>query len=67
MARVYVHKAYSFKEAKEFDIAFWRKAGAQARFSASWLMVGEWFKMRGRRGSQPRLRRTVQSIKRAQG
>ncbi len=56
--------AHSFKEAKEFDKRFWRKAGAQARFSAAWLMLSDYFKMRGKSGRLPRLRRTVQNIER---
>lgn len=59
-----VHKSYSFKEAAEFDIRFWQKAGANARFAAAWDMVRDFLKMRGKSGNLPRLRRSVQSIKR---
>jgi len=57
--------AMSFKEAEDFDIRFWRKAGPNARFSAAWLMIGDFYKMRGQRGRLPRLRRVLQVIKRA--
>ena len=64
MRKIWVHKARSFKEAEEFDIWFWRRAGAQGRFSAAWLMIGDLFKIRGKSGRLPRLRRSVQSIER---
>ncbi len=64
MEKIQVHKAYSFKEAEAFDEKFWQKAGAAWRFSATWLMVGEWLKMRGKGGTIPRLRRTIRIIKR---
>jgi len=61
-----IHKARSFKEAEEWDRKFWQRAGASARFSAAWLMIGDYLKIRGQRGSLPRLRRSVQNIKRLQ-
>ena len=64
MREIEVNKAYSFKEAEEYDKKFWRRAGVTARFSAAWEMVGEFLKMRGKDGVKPRLRRTVQSIER---
>jgi hypothetical protein len=64
MRKVWVNKAYSFKEAEEFDRRFWREAGVSARFSAVWWMVKEWFKMRGKGGAKPRLRRSIQGIER---
>lgn len=64
MKRVLIHKAVSFKDAAQFDIQFWQRAGTQARFSAMWLMVGEFLKMRGKSNGQPRLRRFVQNIER---
>lgn len=63
--RVWVHKAYTFKEAEDFDIKFWRKAGAAARFAATWSMVMDWQKMKGQRCGQLRLQKTVQRIKRS--
>jgi len=67
MAKIWEHKTHSFKEAEEFDDRFWRKAGASARFIATWMMIVQWRKMRGKQGGQPRLRRSVQSIKRVPG
>lgn len=64
MRQIRVHKARSFRDAELFDIQFWRRAGARARFSASWLMVIEYLKMRGKHRGQPRLRRSVQHIER---
>ena len=62
--KVMVHKAKSFKDAEEWDAWFWRRAGAQARFEAAWVMVTEFLKMRGKSNVQPRLRRSVQHIER---
>ena len=64
MARVWENKTHSFKEAEKFDDRFWRNAGASARFVATWMMVMEWQKMRGKRSGQSRLRRSIQNIKR---
>lgn len=63
MKKIWVHKTSSFTEAERFDERFWRSAGAAARFSATWLMVGDYFKLRGKSRGQPRLRRTVQHVK----
>jgi hypothetical protein len=65
MKKIWVHKAKSFEDAERFDRWFWRQAGAAARFSAMWSMVSDYLKMQGKSGVQPRLRRSVQSIKRA--
>lgn len=59
-----IHKAYSYKEAEDFDIRFWRRAGALMRFAATWSMVIDYLKWKGHRSGQPRLRRTLQIIKR---
>lgn len=64
MQKMQTNIAKSFREAEEFDIKFWRRAGANARFSAAWLMIKDLYKMRGRRGRLPGLRRTLQIIKR---
>ncbi|OGQ26978.1 MAG: hypothetical protein A3I75_07065 [Deltaproteobacteria bacterium RIFCSPLOWO2_02_FULL_50_16] len=63
MRKVLLHKAQSPREAREFDIRFWKRSGAQARFAAAWIMVIDSFKVRGKRGNQSRLRRSVQNIK----
>jgi len=62
--KIWVHKTSSFKEAERFDERFWKSAGAAARFSATWSMVGDYFKLRGKSRGQLRLRRTVQHIER---
>jgi len=62
MAKIWENKARSFKEAEEFDDRFWRRAGASARFVATWMMVMEWQKMRGKRSGQPRLKKSVGRI-----
>lgn len=65
MKKIWVNKARSFKEAEKFDIEFWQKAGVQARFSATWKMIEELYKIRGVYGYKLRLRRSVQSIEQA--
>ena len=66
MKKIWVNQARSFKEAQEFDVRFWRRAGAAARFEATWSMVKDFLKMRGKSGAQLRLRRSVQNIERIQ-
>ena len=66
MKKIWVNQARSFKEAEEFDIQFWRSAGATARFEATWSMVTDFLKIRGKSSAQLRLRRAVQNIKRIQ-
>lgn len=62
MKKIWVNKTSSFKEAERFDERFWRSAGPAARFAATWSAVGDYFKLRGKSGGQPRLRRTVQHV-----
>ena len=64
MQKIYAHKAYSFKEAAEFNRKFWRRAGSHARFAAAWQMVKEYIKMKGKDARLLRLRRAVQNIER---
>ncbi len=45
-----------------FDIDFWQKAGARARFIAMWKAVGEFYKIRGMDGNKLRLQRSIQSV-----
>lgn len=61
--KIWEHKATSFEDAERWNRWFWRRAGAQVRFSAAWLMIGDFFKMRGQSGRLPRLRRSVQVVK----
>ena len=63
--KIWVHKARSFQEADEFDVRFWRRAGAAARFEAAWFLVGDYLKMQGKSAHELRLRRSVQKIERA--
>lgn len=60
--KIWEQKTSSYKEARSFDIEFWRKAGAQARFEAAWQMIGDSFKIRGGNVPKLRLRRSVQNI-----
>lgn len=64
MKKVYIHKAYSFKKAGEFDRKFWRRAGSHARFAAAWQMVRDYLKMKRENGRSVGLRRSVQNIER---
>jgi hypothetical protein len=64
MKKVWVHKATSFEDAERWDERFWRRAGAAARFEATWAMVGEFLKIRRRPRAQLRLRRSIQHIER---
>ena len=49
----------------KFDREFWRKVGAEGRFSAAWEMVEEYERIRGGDGRQPRLQRTVTRLLRS--
>lgn len=62
--RIVTGKLVRFGEGEALDWEFWRKVGAEGRFSAAWEMVGEVNAIRGGDGSQPRLQRSVQSIQR---
>ena len=52
-----VHVARSYDEAGQFDAAFWKRAGVNARFAAAWSMISDYLKMRGKYAGEPRLRR----------
>ena len=47
-----------------FNLSFWKDAGAEARFAATWEMVAEARLFKGLNGSEPRLQRSVQNIQR---
>lgn len=52
----------------EFDRDFWRKMGHEKKFAAAWEMVNEVALIRGEKDArQPRLQRSVQTIKRRSG
>jgi hypothetical protein len=53
------------KSNDDFDIKFWQRAGVLARFSATWKMIDEFYKMRGKHGYKLRLQRSVQHIQQA--
>lgn len=46
----------------DWDIKFWQKAGVNARFSAAWEMLEEFYKIRGKSGIKFRLQRSVENI-----
>jgi len=52
---------------RSFDREFWQKLGAEKRFAAAWQMVQEWLMINGQYGTQSRLQRSVQNIKRRTG
>jgi len=56
---------FSEQEEKGIDRIFWKKVGAEGRFSAAWEMIGELSAIRGGDGSKPGLKRSVQNIQRA--
>ena len=63
MKKVWINKAKSFKEAENFNIKFWKNTSADAKFSALWSMVEEFYKLRNKRGYKLRLQRSVQNIR----
>ncbi len=67
MKKAWIHRANSFKDAERFDAKFWKRAGVEARFSAVWKMVDEFYKIKGINGYKRRLQRSVQSIEQIQG
>jgi len=52
---------------RSFDLEFWRKVGDVGRFAAAWQMVKEVHLVRGQRGEQPRLQRSLSVLKRRRG
>jgi len=50
------------KDKDDFDIKFWRRAGVFARFSATWGMVEDFCRIKGKNGNKLRLQRAVQNI-----
>jgi len=53
------------QDKKGIDRLFWKRVGAEGRFSAAWEMVREASFIRGGDGRPPRLQRSVQKIQRA--
>lgn len=61
--KIWVNKAKSFKEAEEFDILFWKRAGSAAKFAALWGMVKDFYKLKNiKNGNKLRLQRTIWRI-----
>jgi hypothetical protein len=50
---------------RSYDIDFWQRAGAQARFDAAWDLVVEAHLLRGADPNELRLQRSVVSVERA--
>lgn len=50
------------KSNDNFDLEFWQKAGSEARFSATWLMIDEFYKIKRKNAGKLRLQRSVQNI-----
>lgn len=48
---------------RDFDLEFWAKVGAEGRFEAAWDMVCDLNRWKGKNASQPRLQRSVASLK----
>lgn len=63
MKKIWAHKASSFKEAEEFDIKFWARAGVRAKFSAAWTMLKDYYMMGNKHGYKSRLQRSIEVIK----
>lgn len=60
-----MEKASTLSNMASFDPIFWKKVGAQARFSATWSTIKDYYKIRGKHGNKLRLQRSVQNIKQA--
>ena len=65
MKKIWENRTISFKEAENFNNKFLKNASADAKFSALWQMVEEFYKIRNKRGYKLRLQRSVQNIKQA--
>ncbi len=65
MKKIWANKAKSFKEAENFNIKFWKNMSADAKFSALWKMVEEFYKIKNKHEYKLRLQRSVQNIKQA--
>jgi len=57
--RLITAKLVRFGDGEKMDREFWRKAGAEGRFSAAWEMLAEADLIQGGTGNVPRLRRDV--------
>ena len=60
---VWAHKAKSFKDARESNARFWRRAGAEARFAAMWDCVKEYCRIKGIDANKLRMQKSVEKFK----
>lgn len=58
--KVWANKTESFKGAEKFDIIFWEQATIDAKFSAMWKMIEEFYKIKNKHGYKLRLQRSIQ-------
>lgn len=65
--RVITERLCKLGEEEQFDREFWRQAGDEARWAATWEMVIEAELFRGKDASQLRFQRDVQHIQRREG
>ena len=49
---------------RSFDLLFWKRVRAEARFAAAWQVVSEVNAIKGKEIGESRLQRSVQNIKR---
>ena len=52
---------------RSFDIEFWQRQNATARFSAAWELVEFAHKLKGRNATELRLNRTLASLQPVEG
>lgn len=50
-----------YSKADAFDTKFWQKQSANAKWSALWQMVGEFYKIKGKDAGKLRLQRLIQN------
>ena len=52
---------------RSFDLEFWQRQNATARFSAAWELVEFAHKLKGRDAAELRLNRTIESLQSVEG
>ena len=50
---------------RSFDLAFWKRVGAEGRFSVAWDMVLEAEAIRGEKSRDSRLQKSIEKIRRS--
>ena len=64
--RIIMDRVVPIAEAsRDFDIEFWKRVGAAGRFSATWDLIKDFYRMRGINGNKLRLQRHIQNIQQA--